>query len=294
MAVTQFSELGEGRTKTDKAGSGPGDPPEFRYGRQFLAKTNLKLETEDSVLAAGGIFLGSYHPIYPIARCIGRKASRVPETLYAWHCTYEYTTKWAEIETAEDPVFIRDKVSWSTRFIELPLVVDAETGDAVLNTARDAFDPPVMVEYGLDVVTIEKNYEQFPGFLRDLRNTRNDAEVTIRGQTVVKGEGVIKSTSITDELFHNAQLYFKATLEIILDPLFYNRACLLNDGLNEFYAGDENDKRRILIKGSATERPLPLDVDGAVIDSVDLPSAAVILNFDKFAAASWSSIGIPA
>lgn len=293
MSITQFSELAEGRTKTEKAGS-TSSPPEHRYGRRFLAKSDDRLELEDNVLAAGGIALGDTHPSFPFARCVGRRADRVPETLYAWHAVYEYTTHWSEIETSDDPSFFRDVVKWSTRFIELPLIGDAISGDAVINTAKDGFDPPIMVEYGLDVVTIEKNYATFPSFLRTTRNTRNLAAVTIRGEVIAAGEGLLKSVEISDELFQNALLYFKATLEIVLDPVFKHQANVLNDGLNELFNGNATDKRRILIKGEPVDRPLPLATDGSVIPADHLPASAEVLEFAKYELASWVVLELPA
>ena len=292
MSVTQYNELAEGRTKTEKAGS-TSTPPEHRYGRRFLAKTNLKRETEDSILNAIGIPLGGYHPDFPIARCVGRRVDRVPETLYAWHAVYEYTTNWAEIETSDEPTFFRDVVRWGTRFIELPLVVDAISDLPVINTAKDRFDPPIMAEYGLDVVNVEKNYAEFPAILRTLRNTKNAAEFTLRGQTVLQGEALLKSVEITDELFHNALPYFKASIELILDPLFFHRADVLNDGLNELFGGVDTDKRKILIKGEPAQSPQPLAANGSAIPAADVDTTAIILNWNKYTEQSWLNIGLP-
>ena len=292
MAVTSYHELPEGQTKSEKAGTSS-TPPEHRYGRKALAKTDLYLETEDNILNLIGVALGDYHPSYPFARCIGRKADRVPENKYAWYATYEYTSNWSEIETSDDATIFREKVSWGTRFVQLPLLTDIVTGDAVLNTAKDGFDPPIMYEVALDTIGVEKNYATFPTHLRTLRGTKNDADITIRGQSIPQGEALLKSYNITDELFHNALPYFKVNLEIVLDPLFSHNVDVLNDGLNELFAGDDTDKRKILIKGEPTERPLPLAADGSKIDAADLPANALILSWNSHLEASWAAIGLP-
>lgn len=292
MAVTSSHELPEGQTKSEKAGNSS-TPPEFRYGRKILSKTNLYLETEDNILNSVGIALGDFHPRYSSARCIGRKSSRVPENKFAWYSTYEYSSNWSEIETSEDVTVFREKVRWGTRYIQLPLIKDAITNKAVMNKANDGFDPPIMFELPLDVISVEKNYGDFPTHLRTLRGTKNDADITIRGQAILEGEAYFKSYEITDELFHNSLPYFKATIELILDPLQLHNAEVLNDGLNELFGGDPDDKRKIMIKGEPTERPLPLADDGSVIPSGDLPDDAIVLTWNKYTLASWVDIGLP-
>lgn len=290
MAVIKLAEVPNGRTRAEVLNS---DPPEIRYGRRFIAVTDDKTDHEPDILTHGSCPQPfDAHPDDPFAKLINRKAELIPDTLHGWYIVAEYSTNWREPETEDDPSMFRDRVTIGTSHVQQPLYFDAETGDAILNTAGDPFDPPLMVDYALTTFQIEKNVLTKPAWLLSLRNTVNDAAITIRGVNIGIKEARLTDVTITDKLYHNLIPYFTVGLSIEADART-QLARVLNDGLFEINAST-GKKQRIRFAGDEVAHPVPLDSNGASIDPDDLPSAAVALNWNRYPSATWSDLNLPA
>ena len=290
MAIVKFAEVPNGRTKKSILNS---DPPEFRYTRRFLVVTDDPADHEPQIIAHGSCpdpF--DAHPDDPFAKLINRKIELIAGTRHGWYVVAEYSTNWTEPETETDPTLFRDRVTIGTSHVQQPLYHDAETDEAILNAAGDPFDPPLLVDYALTTFQIEKNVLTIPSWLLSLRNTVNDAAITIRGVSIDAGAARLKDVTVTDQLYHNALPYFQVNLAIEADARGQT-ANLLNDGLFEINAST-GEKQRIRFAGDEVAHPVPLDADGAKIAPEDLPNAAVFLEFNRYPLASWSGLNLPA
>ena len=153
-----------------------------------------------------------------------------------------------------------------------------------------------MREVAVTTFRIVKNVGSIPSWLLSMRNTINDADITIRGVSIAKNLARLRAVEISDELYKNAILYYQVDLEIEVDELGHG-AYVLNDGLNELYdgyGGTPGDKRPIMDTGEMIQTPAPLALDGSRIPVTDLPDSAIILQFQRYPEADFSVLNLPA
>mgnify|MGYP000389167234 CR=1 FL=1 len=294
MAIEYVAEvvLSRGRKRKEKA-----LPFVKTYHRKFVVKSTILTETETVILGAAGIpAMADSHPDDSFAICVGRQAVQNPKDHLLWMVTCDYSTDWTPPESETDPTNFRDKVTIGTTFYELPFYEDAITGEGIMNTAGDPFDPPLMREVAVTTFRIVKNVGSIPSWLLSMRNTINDADITIRGVSIAKNLARLRAVEISDELYKNAILYYQVDLEIEVDELGHG-AYVLNDGLNELYdgyGGTPGDKRPIMDTGEMIQTPAPLALDGSRIPVTDLPDSAIILQFQRYPEADFSVLNLPA
>lgn len=288
MAILSIDEVAEGRWSQSKS-----RPFGMEYGRRFIVRSDTQLETEANVIAAGPS-LGTAHPDDSFAVCIQQKPTQIKKLPDHYWLNVKYSTLWDQIETEDDPADWRDKVRVGTVYHERPLVVDAITGDAVLNKAGDPFDPPIMYEVALTSISVQRHYSSRPTWLFSHRNTRNDAALTIGGTSIALGQGRIRDLTISDEKHSNAFPYFTADIEIEVDDIDTHQAQVLNDGMNQLVLeGATYKKRPCMVREEPAQSPQPLDALGRQIDPTTLPGAAVVLQWHRYPLSSWGVIGFP-
>ena len=74
-----------------------------------------------------------------------------------WTVTAEYSS---EFTLAENPTNDPATITWGSEQFQRVVVVDKE-GDAVVNSAGDPFDPPIMADDSRRVVTVTKNLNRY-------------------------------------------------------------------------------------------------------------------------------------
>lgn len=290
MAVLTIDEVAEGRYAQSKS-----RPFGMEYGRRYIVKCNTQIETEANVIAAGPS-LGDLHPDDSFAVCIQQKPTQIKNLPTHYWLNVKYSTLWDQIETEDDPADWRDKVRVGTVYHERPLVNDAISGDAVLNTAGDPFDPPLMHEVALTSISVTKTYSSRPTWLFSHRNTRNDAAITIGGTSIGLGEGRIRDVTIDDEKHSNSFPYYQATIEVEVDDIDTHQANVLNDGMNQLVEESPGNwiKRPCMVREEPAQSPQPLDALGRQIDATTLPATAVVLQWQRYPLSDWTVISFPA
>lgn len=289
MAVRKFAELhGQRRTVENFSTS----PPEIKRYRGFLVVTDDKTDGEDVVLAAAEP-RGTEHPRDSYCLLVRRRALPIDDSPFAWRVLYEYSTNTTELEEdGEDPLSLRPKITQGTRFATVPHLFDAETGEPLLNAAGDPFDPPQMREVSIPTLQIDKNFATRPYFLKTFRDTVNDADLTVDGETYAAGTFRLRSATVESERFHNTFPYYKASVEFEIEPLGFETV-VLNDGLNELVDGDPARKQPIMIAGEPAARPVPLLANGAVVPVASLPGAATTVSAKKYTPANYLTLELP-
>lgn len=293
MAVTKFSERHEDARTVQVADS---DPPNTKRYRGFLVITDDKTERETAVLLHAdslGHIPGADHPDHPGCVLVRRSCLPIDDSPFFWRVVLEYTTDRRELDTGPDPLNYRTKVTQGSREITVPHVVDAVTGNPLLNAAGDPPDPPLMMELSFPTFQVTKNFATRPLFIEGFRNTTNNAPLTVVGKTYAAGTFRLRRHTVTDELLHDVFPYFKLVADFEVDPLGFD-SVWLNDGLNEYVNGNPAFKQPIMLGGEPVARPVPLQTNGAVVASNNLPSGANTLSAAKYAQVDYSTLGLPA
>ena len=293
MSVVKFSEKHEERRTIQTADS---DPPETKKFRGFLVVTDDKTDDETVVLLdadARGFVPGAVHPTDSRCLLLRRRCLPLSESPTAWRVLFEYSSNYRELEDTDDPVSFRTNCEQGSREIMVPHVLDAVTGQPLLNAAGDPPDPPLMMEISVPTLIVTKNFGSRPLFLEAFRNTVNNAALTVVGKTYPANTFRLRKHRVGDELLHNLFPYYKLTAEFEVDPAGFN-SVWLNDGRNELVNGNPIFKQPICIAGEPVERPVPLYANGAVIPATALPGAANTRSASRYTPADYSALGLPA
>lgn len=295
MAVDKFSEKHELRRTVQVANT---VPPETKKYRGFLVTTDDKADGEEVVLTEAdtrGFTPGAPHDKDVRARLVKRSALPFTDEMApkAWRLILEYTTNYRDLEDSDDPLSFRTDVTQGSREFMVPHVVDAVTGQPLLNAAGDPPDPPLMMEISVPTLTVKKNFGARPLLIEAFRNTVNNAAITVVGKTYPANTFRLKRHEVGDELLHNLFPYYTLTAEFEVDPAGFN-SVWLNDGLNELVLGNPALKQPICLGGEPVERPVPLYANGAVIPATALPGAANLRSAARYTPADYSALGLPA
>lgn len=131
--------------------------------RLYQVLTNSATHTETEILAAGGLpVLFDVHPSLTGAMVVNRNArqSSAEDDPTTWEVSIDYSSvSRSKIDPAERSQNPTDrpavlKIAFEQR--ERGLYVDLE-GDAIVNSAREFFDPPLVTEETVGIITITRN-----------------------------------------------------------------------------------------------------------------------------------------
>lgn len=288
MAIVDAYEIGKERGSRSQA-----FPFRLRYTMQFMVMADHNNEPEDNVKAAV-MTLGNTHPQDPRAVCIDIRADQVDDLPTHWYVRCEFSSVWDQVETASSPENFRPVAVETTRKIELPLVKDAVSGNPVINTAGDPYDPPLVAQYGVAHWEVRVNFLGRPNWLSALRTTCNNAPIAIYGNVIAIGDALMDEVEIGDQKHASGVAYWPATMQIDVDPVFHHRQIRLNDGMNQLISESGTvEKRKCQIQKEDAQSPQPLDASGRQIDPATLPGAAYYTSWNQAPLADWSLITFP-
>jgi hypothetical protein len=225
------------------------------------------------------------HPQDPLMLLKKRDAvqNTAGENATLWKVTLEYGTDCADERYAtDDPT--DEPTKWSRSTVKDERICDADVEDnVILNTAGDAFDPPLTTPQSHAIFKAVKNYSGFDD------NTVEEYLDTLNSATFLgKDPYTVRLNSIdVEEAYRSNTLYYVFTFEFE-----YKKDGWQKKPLNEgYYALDWFDyddtplsepvKFRVLDKdGQPLQTTTKLASDGSGIPFDDLPGAAVFLTFD--------------
>ncbi len=198
--------------------------------------------------------------------------------------TLDYATPDAE-DRAENPLNDRVRKRWSFRRETRPAARDTD-GNAILNSAKDPFDPPrEMTVYYLELTVVRNEATYSPGTANAVINHVNDDTVTICGLTVgarkallVEWGGVYTSRNGTN--------YWEVTYKLTFDPDTFD-AVTLDQGLDQVVGG----KKLRCVDSTGAESEIPQRLNGA---GAQLPfaSASVFLTDEIYETANLAALGL--
>jgi hypothetical protein len=301
MAVVYVEELFAGRAGSD------GIERNRTYVRTFEVRTDDP--NDDAFTAGAGTGIprnGEEHPSDEFATMTRINAYQSDADNTLWQVTCEYQSEPAEDQqrealtydssgnpetTPEGDVgggggsFVRDddptarSAQWSNTTETVMEIAEEEAGffggifgDAILNSAGDPFDPPVMVERQYGVITITKNVPLNSPILQlsklaEFRNTINDADY------LGHDAGTLRVAQLdTASAIENRTAYAVVTLQVKIRPEGWVRR-VIDRGFNMLSTYDPNgdamlvtEKTRIKDRhGEPLGEPSLLDGSGGVL-----------------------------
>jgi len=149
-----------------------------------------------------------------------------------------------------------------------------EADTPVRNSAQDVYDPSVMHNLIVPVVTLTKSYQSLAGVggidtLLDAIDTCNDADDTeVAGKTGEKWQWLIQDCKVTRSTFGDNQ-YYTVTWVLAFNELYWY-ASVLDAGYNRLVlgesSGEDTERDKIRVHGVEVSSPFPLDGAGQPLD----------------------------
>lgn len=235
--------------------------------RRWRIDVSSKLDTESTILASG-VLPNRYEPLPDNIFLTLRKLSlqHHDESPLSWIATGHYSSapipqKEREKQDNPNPLNRSATRRWSTTQYKVPVEKDIE-GNAVVNTAGDAYDPPPEKDSSHWSVTITKNVSSVPAFIIDYQDAINDDEIEIGGLTVPAKMAKIQAIEIGDLMEeNNVSFYqFSYTVEFNKDTWVLS---LLQQGLRQKNEIDGTGRLPCVDEdGDPVTSPVLLDADG--------------------------------
>lgn len=275
MTVVYLGEEPEGRSGTNRLGV-------RSYQRVFNLETTLQSEGAFAVGSNASLpDIGSVHPEDSTAFCTDLDV-RCVKGWKVWQVTATYSSEFTLSTTpTSDPAIIR----WDSEQFQKPAVFD-KNGDAILNSAGDFFDPPLMVDDSRRIVTVTKNLSSVPSWILTYQDAVNNASFTVDGVTVGTGLAKMQRVSVSEVQSRNGTNFRTVEFTIhlqksgwLLEPL--------DAGFRE--KGARPGTRVNILNDDKTlpSTPVPLDGTGFVLED-PTPATAVYGSFAYYETKDFS------
>jgi len=263
----------------------------------YLVKTDDKTDTElDVITDSLAPYLGQPHPQAPSLYVEDIQVKQLKESPFFWKLSVKYsnekTTAEGESPSETSPEFDPAVIEWSTENFQVPVEKDT-SGDGILNSAGDPFDPLPTKDEMRVVVNISYNATSVPGQVLTFANKVNSGGISIDGLSISAGQAKCQSVRVgglqqrNGEFYRNVQFSF-AILEdgwnlSILDQGFREREPRTNDLIQIVNDGDQSGD------GAAVTSPALLDGAGHKIEDPN-PGDAIFLPFTVYDGADFTLI----
>ncbi len=277
MTVTFLGEKPGTRTATNTEGV-------RTYERTYLLSASSPTDDEYAVGSNANLpLIGSLHPSDPFAWCRSLTV-KCTDGYKAW----EVKAAWSsQAEKNENPTDDAAQITWGGDLFQEPFLQDRD-GNAVLNSAGDPYDPPLMKDATRAVVNIVKRMSSVPDWILSYRNKENDAAFTLDGISVATGVAKIQQIDVGIVERQNDIEYRTVTIVMHLDENGWN-AKPPDMGFREL--NDNGDPVDIVNKGDSAPITMPALLDGAGKSIPNAtPSDAIYGDFTRYQTADFSAL----
>lgn len=279
MTVISQQEIHNGRdggSETTKDGK-----TVRRYSRVIRVVTDDNYDEATVVLAAMPVE-GSVYPDDASAYLRRRRARNESFSKRVWLVTLAYSS---EKEMEENPLDEPAEISWDTEQFQRPAEKN-RAGKAILNAAKDHFDPPPERDDSRITILIRKNLAVVPAWILKCADRVNEGEIEIDGITIAAGEAKLQKVRVSKWQERNDIAYRVVDLIIHLrdkedashEPWALHN---LNAGFHctgRLESEDDPDLQHCVTKGDGqpVTTPALLDVDGKQIMNPTVDNATYI------------------
>jgi len=276
------------------------------YQRQFIASyshgTAISGINTAAVLALSGVpELNDTFPGDTRAICSNRTA-RSHRDEYQWLVTIDYTIPPAGAETDptdEDPIISFSSVQYTIAVQSSYVTGDSRSSPSkvVVNSARNAFDPPITQEESRMIINIQQNLKRFnPLWIYDYENTINKYSMRIAGIPVGAGNARMVKIDADKEVIARTGwydlVYWRVQYQIELNAMGYARE-ILDAG---YYYLNATKKQKPILDEDDDEVTEPAKLNGSggiYVDDSSNPYDGEFLTFNTYWTANWKTLKIP-
>lgn len=172
------------------------------------------------------------------------------------------TPKWGAVGFAADPWDEAPSIQWGSTSISV--VADKDnSGAAIVNSAGDPFDPPLMDEKIIPELTLTRNVQTFdPDDMDEYKGAVNSSSNTIVGKTCAARTALIADYGAT-RARANGVSYWVETLRIQINSDTWDRSPQ-DKGFN-YLTGSPQTKKPIKLDGATASEPQFLDGSGGIL-----------------------------
>jgi hypothetical protein len=276
VAVTYIGEDPAGRTAQNNKGA-------RTYQRRFRLDASSQADGPFAVGSNASLpVIGNVHPEDPNAFCI----SLTVENTNPWK-GWTVTANYSDERTIDDtPTDDAASISWNSEQFQKPAVFDL-SGNLIVNSAGDPFDPPAMMDDSRRVVTVEKNLAVVPTWILDYQDAVNNDTFSVDGVSIAIGKAKMQAVTVGPRQRRNGTIFRTVTFTIHLQRDGWLLDILDAGFRRKISGGRENIKNNG--DGEAPTAPVPLDGNGQPIDD-PTPTNCVFLQFPVYKTRAFSSL----
>lgn len=279
MTIIQVNEIWQGR---DGSGDASG---EQQYSRVFRVRTNSNFDT--AVEATNHPFIpviGNLFPSDLTAFCQRVSASQETFSPRVWIITASYSNK---REVTDNPISDPTEITWDTEQFQRPAFKD-RSGNAIVNSAGDPFDPPADRDDSRITVRLSRNMAVVPDWILLVADKLNSSPVTIDGISVGTEKAKIQKVSIGKKESRNDTQFRNVTTTIHLQTDDWQLS-VLDQGFREKISGTK--RKNIINDEDFNPISSPALLDGSGNQLVDPKfSNAVFKDFDVYGTFDFNTL----
>lgn len=277
MAVQYIGEDPAGRTAQNTKGA-------RTYQRKFRLRTTTQADGPFAVGSNGSLpIIGNAHPEDANAFCIGLQV----ENTSPW-AGWTVTANYSDERTIDDtPTDDAASISWGSEQFQKPAVFDL-SGQLIVNSAGDPFDPPAMMDDSRRVVTVEKNLAVVPSWILDYQDAINSDTFTIDGISIGVGKAKMQAVTVGPKQRRNSTVFrtVNFTIHLQRDGWVLD---ILDAGFNRIPTGDTSNRVPITLDGVLPSAPYPLNGAGAPLKNPS-PVNCVFRSFNVYKTRTFSTL----
>jgi hypothetical protein len=218
------------------------------------------------------------------ARCTEVSCRPTPEAPWRWEVTAKYSTDASSTEVIDNPLLRPSRQSWDDA--EATEVAEEDRdGNAVVNSAGDAFDPPRQKQVSWSVLTVVKNQAEYDHMEMLQYKNKVNAELWFG---VPPGWAKVKKISGKDN-DDNGFYYWEVTYVIEIKEGGWGEQ-ILDQGYREYNEAGDGWKYILNDTGSQVTRPALLDGFGYELAKGEDP---VFLEFNFYEEIDFTDLDLP-
>lgn len=270
MTVIKANETWKGRLGTSDAGG------ERNYSRVYLIITNSVFDTVVEAAVTPVLpALGDLFPSDSTAYCQKLKGVQEPFSPKVWTFTASFSNK---RQLNVNPLLVPTEFVWGSEQFQRAYSKD-RFGEAILNSAGDPYDPPVIGDDSRVSVTMSRNVASIPPWFLEVGDKLNSSSYQIDGLNLNKERAKIQRVHAgRQESSVDGILFRRISVTMHVQDKSWQKS-ILDAGFREL---DGTGQKMMLGKdGHDVTSPTPLDGSGAQLASPS-PATAVHLDFDIY------------
>lgn len=246
------------------------------YQRTYILSSTDIAENEYDVGSHPSLpYIGEVHDVDTAAFCYDLEVKQTAGYV-GWEVTAFWSTEWelAQVPT-DDPAIIE----WDSEQFQKVAVFD-RNGRAILNSAGDFFDPPIMMDDSRRLCMIQKNLAVVPSWILSYKDAINIAGFTVDGLSVAAETAKVQAVRVGSIQSRNGTTFRTVSLTLCIDEDGWDLSPL-DQGFRQIGYDGSLENIRNPGDNERPSSPVPLDGAGRVLANPS-PLNAVYIPADVY------------